>query len=273
MPNHVTNVITACPSVVYAMTREHTESEKAEMRKESAESAARYEARTGEVWPYIERDAQRIEARFVDFGLLIPEPESIYRGGCDMRHPHVEDGVVYQHCWSDWNREHWGTKWNGYSTKIEPLDGDLCRLEFETAWNHPIPVMEALAAKFPDETILVEWADEDFGSNLGTYRIAGGEVVDLVEPDHGTDEANELAARVKYGKSYAEVRADWDADEIDHARRAAFCARIEAERGVENGYTVIRAEGLKVPEDIITSIATVEQAEAYWSSADGGDGK
>lgn len=266
MPNHVTNVITTCPSVVHAITRVHTDAEKAEMRADSAASAARYKERTGEEWPYAERDAARVEERFVDFALLIPEPDRIFRGGCDMRHPHVVDGVVYEHCWSDWNRANWGTKWNGYSTKIEPLDGDLCRLEFETAWSHPTPVMEALAAKFPGETIGVEWADEDFGSNLGTYRIVNGEVVDLFEPERGTDEANELAARLRYGKTYAEVKAEWDADEIDSARKAAFVARIEAEQGVDNGYTAIREQGLEIPEDIIASIATREQADAYWAS-------
>lgn len=265
MPNHVTNVITARSEVIDAMTREYTDAEKGEIRRENSEQAARYKERTGDEWPYADHDAERLASRFVDFGMLIPEPDLMFRGGCDMRHPHVVDGVVYPYCWNGWNREHWGTKWNGYKMKIEPLEGGLCRLQFDTAWSHPRPVMAALAAKFPDEDIAVEWADEDFGSNLGTYRIVGGAVVDLVEPEYGTDEANALAARIKYGKTYAEVKAEWDADEIDSARKAALCKRIETERGVSNGYTVIREEGLEIPDDIIASITTVEDAEAYWA--------
>lgn len=265
MPNHVTNVITASPAVIHAMTREHTEAEKAEMRQKNARRAADYKQRTGDDWPYVEGDAKKLEERFVDFALLVPEPELIFRGGCDMRHPHIVDGVVYEHCWYGWNQEHWGTKWNGYNTQIEPIPGDLCRLQFDTAWSHPIPVMEALAARFPEETIGVEWADEDFGSNLGTYRIVKGQLVDLVEPEYGTDAANELSARIKYGKTYAEVKAEWDADEIDSARRAAFSDRIESEHGVDNGYAVIRERGLEIPSDIVAAISTREQADAYWA--------
>lgn len=266
MPNHVTNIIIASPEVVHAITREHTDAEKAEMRRDAAETAARYEARTGNSWPHSDRDEKRANERFIDFGLLIPEPELIFRGPCNSVHPHVVDGVTYAHCWNGWNRDNWGTKWNGYDTKIEPVEGDLCRLRFDTAWSHPSPVLEALAARFPDEEVTVEWADEDFGYNLGAYRIEGGQIVDLVEPVGGSDAANELAARVKYGKTYAEVRAGWDADEIDSARQAAFAKRIEQERGVDNGYVVMREEGLSVPPDLIESIATIEQANVFWAA-------
>jgi len=109
----------------------------------------------------------------------------------------------------------------------------------------------------------VEYADEDFGNNVGTYRIEGGEIVDFRELSN-TDEGNETAARVKYGQSYAEVKASWAADEIEGARSYVFCKRIEKERGVENGYAVIREEGLEVPEDIVAAIATPEQAEQVW---------
>jgi len=246
------------------------------MVSEKAASAARYKERTGNEWPYIESDIKEIaeapEKRFVDFSLLVPEPESIFRGGCNMQHPHVdENGVVYEHCWSDWNRNHWGTKWNGYDSNWEPVEGDLCKLEFDTAWSHPFPVIEALIAKFPDEVIRVWWADEDLGQNVGyyVYDPAHAEDGDFEMRDlSGTDEGMELACQMKRGMSHAEVQAEWEADEIDWAQKHAHAERVAKERSIErnDAFTAIRDESLALPDDIATQITTKEQAEAYWET-------
>lgn len=211
MPNHVTNRIIASPKVVDAITRVMTPEEVAKARADDAATAVRYKERTGNEWPYT--DTEKYTARFVDFALVVPEPANIFRGGCDMKHPHVdENGVVYEHCWSDWNRNNWGTKWNGYETTVQPTEGDLCELRFDTAWSHPFPVVLALAAKFPDEEIKVWYADEDFGYNVGRYVITGDEVTEEAELSN-TDEGNEIAAALKYGQTYAEVKAGWDEDD------------------------------------------------------------
>lgn len=70
--------------------------------------------------------------------------------------------------WYDWCRNKWGTKWSAYSIKV--LENHI--IKFDTAWNTPTPIYEALAARFPDIEFVVEYADEDIGRNLGrlTYK-------------------------------------------------------------------------------------------------------
>jgi hypothetical protein len=138
-------------------------------------------------------------------------------------------------------------------------------MQFDTAWSHPFPVIEALSRKFPEHEIEVKYADEDFGHNLGHYKIKNGEITFDAEIAEGSDEAYEFASWVRYEKPYSEVKAEWDQDEIDSARSAMFRKRIEAERGEgTNGYQVIRDEGLEVPQDILDTIITVENAESFW---------
>jgi hypothetical protein len=137
----------------------------------------------------------------VDFARVIPEPENIERGGCSGEH---EEGVV---CWYEWNRANWGTKWNGYSTTADVrYRGSEAEhaIQFQTAWSHPLPVIEALSRKFPDDVLLVHYADEDFGSNLGSYLIKNGQIDLLVTQAH--PHARELAAQVLYGISYADLK-------------------------------------------------------------------
>ncbi len=81
----------------------------------------------------------------------------------------------FYHC-MDYARNAWGTKWNAYSQSAD-VNTDYM-VTFETAWSHPYPVIEALSKKFPDEIINVKYADEDTGSNCGTYSIKNGEVIE-----------------------------------------------------------------------------------------------
>lgn len=202
MPNHVTNIITAAPQVIAAITRAHTEEEIAAHYKREAELRASYKARTGEEWPYDET----LPERFVDFSLVVPEPPNLEQGGCNGQH---SEGVI---CWYGWNIANWGTKWNGYSTEIEPIEGDRARLRFDTAWSHPFPVITALAEKFPGEALEVEWADEDLGSNVGRYTIQAGKDVELFTPEYG-DESLEMACQIKYRTTYAQYKIDNDIDD------------------------------------------------------------
>lgn len=108
----------------------------------------------------------------------------------------------------DWAREHWGTKWNA-SNGERPADGVL---RFETAWSAPSPVLAALSAKHPGTRIEVRYADEDHGYNLGDYVLLNGESVEGVTPQEGTTEACDFAAQLWFGKSYAELQAEWEAE-------------------------------------------------------------
>ena len=71
--------------------------------------------------------------------------------------------------WYEWCNQNWGTKWNayGYDESRDYSDGN--NIWFQSAWDAPHPVIEKLAAKFPEITFEHEWADEDIGQNCGRY--------------------------------------------------------------------------------------------------------
>ena len=79
----------------------------------------------------------------------------------------------------------WGTKWSA---------GDYRRVShntfmFETPWSHPFPVIEKFSRKFAEGIELdIKFADEDFGHNLGHYKIKDGkittEIIGSDEDDH-----------------------------------------------------------------------------------------
>lgn len=72
--------------------------------------------------------------------------------------------------WYSWSIANWGTKWNAYDI-VKNNDNEIV---FDTAWSTPFPVLEKLAQKFPELTIIVHFADEDIGSNCGSYAFIGG---------------------------------------------------------------------------------------------------
>lgn len=73
----------------------------------------------------------------------------------------------------DFARQAWGTKWNAYDQDLE-VDQGL--VSFDTAWSCPIPIFEALSTLHPDAEIVVQFADEDIGSNCGAITLKGGQI-------------------------------------------------------------------------------------------------
>lgn len=196
LPNHVTNILRVPPEVADAFTT----------------------TEDGE--------------RQVDFSLVVPTPEGYDADGCSHSHPlNYDPRDPHANCWYSWNREFWGTKWNAYDTRVTGADGDGATVTFLTAWSHPAPVIVALSKKFPLTAFVVEYADEDFGSNVARYRILDGERYDIFAPAPGSDEANELAASILYGRPYADLRAEWDADEAEFQRRYDRQQAIKADKG------------------------------------------
>lgn len=107
-----------------------------------------------------------------DFTHIIPDPSDRYDIG--------------------WCRNNWGTKWNSY--EAEQTDNDS--FSFLTAWMTPEPVIKQLSILFPDISIHVEYADEDFGNNCGWYRYCRGECVDHLEYINGSEKAVNFAAEI-----------------------------------------------------------------------------
>lgn len=51
--------------------------------------------------------------------------------------------------WYEWCTKNWGTKWNACDVNVYRTEDEL-EYTFNTAWDAPRPVIEALADKYPD---------------------------------------------------------------------------------------------------------------------------
>ena len=65
--------------------------------------------------------------------------------------------------WYDWSVKNWGTKWNAYRVEFDDFaeNDSAVDIRFDTAWCAPLPVFEAIAAKFQHLTFGFAWTDED----------------------------------------------------------------------------------------------------------------
>lgn len=103
--------------------------------------------------------------------------------------------------WYDWNLLNFGTKWNCYE-HFNMENGDENEFWFQTAWSHPFPILKKLSEIFPDVTINIKYADEDFGYNVGEYTLIGGDTIKENFPTGGSKEAYNLALDILGGEDY-----------------------------------------------------------------------
>jgi hypothetical protein len=85
--------------------------------------------------------------------------------------------------WYDWQIANWGTKWDCYSHS----EFEESQITFDTAWSTPMRALGILSRMFDDLTIEVKYADEDFGSNVGTYTLQGGDIIDVFQPEYSKE--------------------------------------------------------------------------------------
>ena len=90
--------------------------------------------------------------------------------------------------WYDWCCENWGTKWNATNTYIV----DDTEIEFSTAWSCPVNIFKELSRQFSGVEIVVEFADEDIGTNCGKITFLNGEIEEYIDMDGDTDFALEV---------------------------------------------------------------------------------
>ena len=100
--------------------------------------------------------------------------------------------------WYDWAIQNWGTKWGAYS--VYALSEDS--LYFQSAWSTPYNAMVKLSEMYPDVEINVQYADEDFGRNVGEYILKGGDEIDSNVPEGGSMEAMRMALDIQGGEDY-----------------------------------------------------------------------
>ncbi|MCD7872321.1 MAG: hypothetical protein LUG21_03275 [Clostridiales bacterium] len=68
-------------------------------------------------------------------------------------------------------------------------------MNFQTAWQAPLPVILKLSAAAPDVKMNLEFADEDIGHNCGRVVFKNGDIKELYKPEEGR-EAYEFSADV-----------------------------------------------------------------------------
>lgn len=106
--------------------------------------------------------------------------------------------------WYKWSIANWGTKWDAYEVGFD-VSEDVVEITFQTAWSTPEKVIAKLSEQYPELRIEVQYADEDFGSNCGTYTYVNGEVVE----EFGGDEDFALTL---WGYDPDEYRAEMEED-------------------------------------------------------------
>lgn len=116
-----------------------------------------------------------LQKPYGDYLKLSAEEQSDFDQGCKN---YEELGCIY---WYDWRNKHWGTKWNAYDTsKSDHVDH--LEIIFNTPWSPPLPVFEALAEKYPELHLRMEFSDEEAGCGVGKITAEdGGVALELFE--------------------------------------------------------------------------------------------
>lgn len=190
MPNWVTNKVQAPSHVIRAMLNADG--------KVDFNTAAPFEGPNDD-WDGICMDAEMVAEMAcgisVDKHPLIGVLQASNRERCDVRKMREESfkqmlGMLenyracgYLHSMA-FARDVWGTKWNACRPTAAPDDG---RCEFETAWSCPMGVLVKVSKRFPDDAITVTYADEDIGSNCGTFTLKAGQMAEQdIAPSWGS---------------------------------------------------------------------------------------
>ena len=104
----------------------------------------------------------------------------------------------------DFRHKEWNTKWDAFN--FYEYDGGQS-ITFFTAWNPPIPIIKKLSEWYPDIPILHQWADEDFGFNVGEVEYYKNEKSMEKDPANESKEAFEMSAAI------------WDIDLLEYGYR------------------------------------------------------
>jgi hypothetical protein len=144
--------------------------------------------------------------------------------------------------WYDWHVQNWGTKWDAYQSIDEgPTATGIGHLiSFQTAWATPCHAIRKLSEKFPNAIFSVDYADEDIGSNCGSYECDSGELEDGDIPDNAVE-----YACMMWGYDYDEYCAEQDecAAEEDEAEGLLTCSKC----GEDKNFTEFVDDTAKKP--------------------------
>lgn len=199
MPNWVTNNIKASSDVIKAMLNDDGNIDFNKMAPFPGEDK----------WDGIYGDAETAAEKIVGVPLssnaLLASLEAHNRSTVDLKKLSDESfeqfiGMLRNHrkCGylhsMDFARKVWGTKWNACQQSYDLEEGTAT---FETAWSCPEGVLIALSKRFPEEEIAIEYADEDIGSNCGSFTLKGGVAISADIAPAWRDQTDEMKAKWK----------------------------------------------------------------------------
>jgi len=102
--------------------------------------------------------------------------------------------------WYEWRYDNWGTKWDACDSYVSSNEDDEINIQFNTAWEPPIPFLYALANKYPDVYISCHFIEAgceicgSFYSDAIGVRVQDEEIAfldeygdELIQENNGDD--------------------------------------------------------------------------------------
>lgn len=138
--------------------------------------------------------------------------------------------------WYGWQTQNWGTKWNASEVFISDN-----LISFNTAWSTPEPIFTALSKLFPDVEFFIEFADEDFGHNVGEVTLLNGDEIDSNIPEGGSKEAYLMAYKIQGESEYYtwdmlfDIEEDEDIDDNEFYKTMIGLS-YEENKAVDEGF-------------------------------------
>lgn len=199
MPNWVTNNITASPAVITAMLNsegridfdnmapfpgEHNWDGISMAAEEAAEAVLGVPVACNPLLAMLQTDSRsKIDIKAMR--------DDCFEQFVGMLRNHRKCGYLHS---MDFARKVWGTKWNACDQSHDVAQGTAT---FETAWSCPEGVLVELSKRFPEEEIAIEFADEDIGSNCGSFTLKGGASIASDIAPAWRDQTDEMKAKWK----------------------------------------------------------------------------
>lgn len=79
--------------------------------------------------------------------------------------------------WYEWNRSHWGTKWDVEDISVVQDEEGVCYY-FNTAWSPPTVAMVTLSEQFPEIELSLRFIEEQGWGGEGKYKAGEESVVE-----------------------------------------------------------------------------------------------
>ncbi len=189
MPNHCTNQIT--------------------LVGEPALVASAVEFLRGRDPDYVKTEKEKL--------FYVKDPEDEKAGPfCFHKVIHVPDEVIeagFNMAGYDWQCDKWGTKWGAYDFdydrlgEYEPGKSRHIDYKFDTAWAPPIPVLNALAARFPELRIYFSYGEEF--PTRGRGRWVAGKVDAAHTINDEWPKENEFIDSMDWRRLYLAQHGEW----------------------------------------------------------------